>query len=286
MKNWISPLIDKIFSPNGSFKHIFCVREYYESDFKWTDKQNGVSYCKIYQVNSGVATLHFMNQVQEIGAGYYVFIPSTQVFQITSQGSISITICGFSMPLQVLQTINPEVLMGKTGSITLNCLLSSNEVPHNITQHYAKAIITAMLMQSQFYMDRDQSMDLNDGLSGPELLAIMNYIRSRLSEKHSTEDLARVVNKNPQYFRKSFKTKTGQSPQQFIIKEKVLKACDLLFSGRYNISEICNVLGYKSAQHFSRQFKGVMGISPKKWAQKQLQKMLDETDSPPSQYSE
>lgn len=66
------------------------------------------------------------------------------------------------------------------------------------------------------------------------------------------------------HFRKIFKEKTGFSPQQFLINERLSYAKRLLSSTDLTIEEISKKCGFQSAFYFSNLFKKKTGYSPGK----------------------
>ncbi len=64
-------------------------------------------------------------------------------------------------------------------------------------------------------------------------------------------------------FRKAFKNKIGISPGKYIIRRRMDQACRILRSTNLRISEISEILGYKSQYEFSNQFKAQFDVFPK-----------------------
>ena len=64
---------------------------------------------------------------------------------------------------------------------------------------------------------------------------------------------------------KIFKDSVGKSPQEFLISYRMIKAAELLKMTRYTVNEIGCAVGYPNQLHFSRAFKSVYGVSPRKW---------------------
>ena len=54
----------------------------------------------------------------------------------------------------------------------------------------------------------------------------------------------------------------GITVEQYIIRQKIEKAKELLFYDELNLSQIANRLGYSSVAHLSAQFKKVTGLTP------------------------
>lgn len=90
---------------------------------------------------------------------------------------------------------------------------------------------------------------------------IMNYINYDLSDS-SLKSLAEKIRINPVYLSRYFKEKTGMNFIDYLIKRKMEKAEDLLFSTNLPIVEISELVGYSNEKNFSRAFKKYHGVSP------------------------
>ena len=69
----------------------------------------------------------------------------------------------------------------------------------------------------------------------------------------------------PGYFRSIFKSFYGVSPKSYINGLKIARAKELLASGMYSVTEAAVMSGYTDMSHFSREFKKVVGITPKNY---------------------
>lgn len=88
------------------------------------------------------------------------------------------------------------------------------------------------------------------------------YIRSHLSEKLSLAGLAGGIGLNPNYFNKVFKSVTGETVNQFIIREKMALAAQLLLQGKLKSYAIAESLGYDNYANFVNMFKKTYGVPP------------------------
>ena len=93
----------------------------------------------------------------------------------------------------------------------------------------------------------------------------ISYIELNFQNDISIEDIAENCGLNRSYFGKIFKDAVGQSPQEFLINYRMIKATELLRLTQLSIQEIGNAVGYPNALHFSRAFKNVYGVSPRVW---------------------
>ena len=81
------------------------------------------------------------------------------------------------------------------------------------------------------------------------------------------------------YLSNLFSSVEGITLEQYIIRQKIEKAKELLFYDELNLSEIAHKLGYSSVAHLSGQFKKITGFTPtelkKSRAIDQIRKSLD-----------
>jgi len=93
----------------------------------------------------------------------------------------------------------------------------------------------------------------------------INFIELNYQKNISVEEIADVCGINRSYFGKLFHNQMGQSPQEFLLQYRMIKASKLLLLTNKSIEEIGKDVGYESQFHFSRAFKAVYGLSPLKW---------------------
>lgn len=94
------------------------------------------------------------------------------------------------------------------------------------------------------------------------------YIEHNYAKNITVEELARMCKLDRSYFGKIFKKVLGQSPQEFLIHYRMAKAADALIVGNESVGDIGVSVGYPNILHFSRAFKGVYGMSPREYRQK------------------
>ena len=94
------------------------------------------------------------------------------------------------------------------------------------------------------------------------LAYVINYIRTNISEKIQVEDLSEKACMSRTSFYRAFKREFNLSPLDFILKEKIKKAKQILSESKSSISDVCYQLGFSDLNYFGRQFKKSEGISP------------------------
>ncbi len=103
------------------------------------------------------------------------------------------------------------------------------------------------------------------GFDGEKIAA---YIKEHLSEDISNTCLADAFGFHPNYLSNRFCTHFGKPVHAYILEMRIMKAIALLESGRHSIGEIAKKSGFSDANYFSRYFKKVTGVSPRKFTRR------------------
>ena len=115
-------------------------------------------------------------------------------------------------------------------------------------------------------MGRQRLRLKNPQLAGDSLVTqVLNDMYKTYYRNYTIEDYAKRHNVSVCWLIRRFKQVTGESPNQYLIQIRIRRARELLESSRLNMGEIASVLGYESPLYFSRQFKQLQGVSPKRY---------------------
>lgn len=87
-------------------------------------------------------------------------------------------------------------------------------------------------------------------------------IEANINVSYTIPELAKRVGTNEQYLKKYFKSYVGKTIAQFAKDVKMDYAKDLLASGKYKITEIAKLVGYRHSTHFTTAFKKHFGFIP------------------------
>lgn len=97
--------------------------------------------------------------------------------------------------------------------------------------------------------------------SGP-LGKVLAAMENDLSASPSNEELAAICHMHPTYFIRYFKAEVGYTPQAYLSKLRMARACTLLRTGRLGIAEIAARLGFYDGMYFSKVFKKNFSMTP------------------------
>lgn len=112
-----------------------------------------------------------------------------------------------------------------------------------------------------YSLDRGNTIGGDSRLSGLiDRARVM--MRENIDTPLSIQDIASRLGMSYSSFRKAFKKYTGQSPAQYHMHLRLLRAQDLLSSTSLPVKEIAYMLRFESADYFSTLFRRKTGLCP------------------------
>ena len=93
----------------------------------------------------------------------------------------------------------------------------------------------------------------------------MEYIYRHLHGRLTAEDIAAELGINRSYLSTVFKKETDMSIGEFIRREKIAAAENMLKFSEYSCAEIGEYFGFASQSHFISCFKEIAGVTPKEY---------------------
>jgi AraC family L-rhamnose operon transcriptional activator RhaR len=91
----------------------------------------------------------------------------------------------------------------------------------------------------------------------------LSYLETRFVEPLRLPDLAARAHLSVNQFLRVFREATGHSPIAYQIRLRVLKAAGLLQGTSCRVTEAAYAVGFNDSNYFSKQFRKVMGLSPR-----------------------
>jgi transcriptional regulator GlxA family with amidase domain len=103
------------------------------------------------------------------------------------------------------------------------------------------------------------------------LKRVTSYIDQNIDQSLSLECLARAAGLSRMHFASLFRKATGSRPHDYVVRRRVERAQQLLAGSPAPIVEIALTVGFQSQSHFTTVFKRVLGITPHRWRQLQME---------------
>jgi AraC family transcriptional regulator len=104
--------------------------------------------------------------------------------------------------------------------------------------------------------------EFHSGLPIWQLRKVEDYVRERLAEEISIQTLAELVELSPFHFSRVFKQATGMSPLQYVTRQRITRAQQIIRETSRSLIEIGLEVGYTSPSHFAKRFRRVTGVTP------------------------
>lgn len=135
-----------------------------------------------------------------------------------------------------------------------------NILDERVTPEQLK-LLDAELKSLGFERIDDRKARLIEGIKNK--IIHMIHHSDRVDRKHNWSDiLSEEMHYEYNYLSNLFSSVEGITLEQYIIRQKIEKAKELLFYDELNLSGIAYRLGYSSVAHLSGQFKKITGLTP------------------------
>ncbi len=103
------------------------------------------------------------------------------------------------------------------------------------------------------------------GLPPWRLQRVFAFVRENLAKEVSVAELAQAVGMSQYYFSKLFKMSTGTTPHQYVMRQRVERAQQLLRESRTTLANVATQVGFETQSHFTSVFRHLVGITPKRY---------------------
>lgn len=123
------------------------------------------------------------------------------------------------------------------------------EQMHEIVRAYLDATLAAV--------------DVVGGLPPRRLQRVFSHIREHIATELAVTELAQVAGMSQYYFSKLFKTSTGTTPHQYVMRQRIERAQEFLRETRVPLAEVAAKVGFETQSHFTSVFRRLAGLTPK-----------------------
>src|SRR5499433_3090546 len=129
----------------------------------------------------------------------------------------------------------------------------------SIEQAIAAALVDAFRGRSR------SAHQLRGGLGPARLRRITELVHGKMEDELSLLEMAQAVELSPAYFSRMFRKSTGETPHQFVLRNKIERAKEMLCTPEARVLDVAIACGFKTQQHFARVFRHMCGTSPREY---------------------
>lgn len=102
----------------------------------------------------------------------------------------------------------------------------------------------------------------HNAVSDHRLASVIQYIREHLTQPINVEKLCKKALMSKTVFFRVFRETFGISPVEYITRERIKLARQLLTDPSLSITEVCYQSGFNNVNYFTRLFKRMEGVPP------------------------
>jgi AraC family transcriptional regulator len=105
------------------------------------------------------------------------------------------------------------------------------------------------------------------GLGSARLRKIKELVQAEMEDDLSLDEMAQSVGLSTAHFARMFRKSTGQSPHQFVLRQRIERGKAMLRAPDARVLDVAVACGFKTQQHFAQAFRDVCGVSPTEYRQ-------------------
>ncbi|MGG6263829.1 helix-turn-helix domain-containing protein [Leptolyngbya sp. AN03gr2] len=134
---------------------------------------------------------------------------------------------------------------------------------------YVDSLMTALSVHllKKYTVEKPRLRDNFGNGSSYQLRPAVDYMHEHLEETLSLERIAQVVGMSRYHFIRCFKQAIGISPHQYLLRQRVDRAKQLLQNSQMPLSDIADSCGFSNQSHFTTSFKQQTGATPRHFRQ-------------------
>ena len=100
------------------------------------------------------------------------------------------------------------------------------------------------------------------GLGPARLRRVTELVLAKIEDELSLDEMAQSAGLSTAHFSHMFRKSTGESPHQFVLRQRVERAKEMLREAEQRVLDVAVACGFKTQQHFARVFRRMYGTSP------------------------
>ena len=101
------------------------------------------------------------------------------------------------------------------------------------------------------------------GLTRQQMKRVIDFVQAHICQDLSLEELALQTGFSPYHFARLFRQTTGESPHQFVLRQRIEQAQRLLTEKDMSLVQAALECGFANQSHFTQVFKRHVGLTPR-----------------------
>jgi AraC family transcriptional regulator len=128
----------------------------------------------------------------------------------------------------------------------------------------------AVALVSGYAVRQRPAQPSRGGLGPARLRRIKELVDAKLESDLSLDEMAQSVGLSTAHFARVFRKSTGETPHQFVLRQRLERAKAMLRTPDARILDVAVACGFKTQQHFAQVFRDLCGVSPTYYRQESV----------------
>jgi len=263
-------------SVNPMLKHLhICSMGYYpKARDHYTYRKKGLPENFLFFCVDGSGWYQIGKQRFEVGPNEFFILPQHQEhsYGSSTEDPWSIywvhfggdALAAFNEVQEVQKNFKPE-LVRNTGEIipVFQKIYKTLELGYSIDNLLFANMCLSQFLTLFIYNKRHYASASTDRLDCVD--SAIHYMQEHINDNISLIGLSKTYNYSVSRFSNLFKQKTGYAPIDYFLQMKMQKACQLLDFSDRSIKDIAFSMGFEDPYYFSKRFRKIIGVSPRKY---------------------
>jgi AraC-like DNA-binding protein len=207
----------------------------------------------IVVINPG--EVHTGQAVSEMGWTYRMLYPKTDLVQ---RAALQVSPRWQGLPDFPSPVIEDQHLVKFIRNLHIVLETSTDPLERESVFISTLAHLVARHAQGRYHLPQPTRVD-------PLVRRAQEYLEAHYTENISLEQLANLGRLSPFHFVRVFRQATGLPPHAYLTQVRIERAKILLAHG-WPIAQVAVETGFVDQSHFTRRFKGIVGVTPGQYA--------------------
>jgi len=214
---------------------------------------------KVFPVNAGDIFVIFPNEIisyytdsKNPWSFYWFAFNGKRSMEILSSAGIS-----RNLPVKTLIAHNFVVLH-------MENLIAAMNREFKMNSSYILSCLYLLLSDLEAARSADTKIKTKNDKKNEYVQQAIYYIECNYFKDITVQIIADFVCLERTYFSKIFHKVTGKTPQRYILQYRLERATVLMSTTLLNLSQICKCVGIEEESYFSRAYKNMYAVTPKK----------------------
>ena len=146
----------------------------------------------------------------------------------------------------------------------------ADQALRKLTQIKNNAEINPLIKEYAFLFCEKVRMTKTEYTGNPHVEKAIQYIKTHLTQPVSVTDICESTDISKYHLSHIFKTYTGMTIQEYLLRERIKAAKELLESTDQSISEIAALFQFCDQSYFTYRFRKSVGMTPKEYRKKKV----------------